>query len=45
VRIAHGIGTGALRNAIRGHLRDHRLVKSFGRDEARAGDGATAVEL
>ena len=45
VRIAHGVGTGALRNAVREHLRDHRLVKSFGRDETRAGDGATVVYL
>ena len=45
VRIVHGIGTGALRNAIREHLRNHPLVKSFGRDETRASDGATVVEL
>ena len=45
VRIAHGMGTGALRSAIREHLYNHPLVKSFGRDDTRASDGATMVEL
>ena len=45
VRIAHGMGTGALRSAIREHLHNHPLVKSFGRDDTRASDGATMVEL
>ncbi len=45
VRIVHGSGTGALRESLRGHLRSHPLVKSFGRDEITPGDGATLVEL
>jgi len=45
VRIVHGVGTGALRNAIREHLSRHPLVKSFGRSENTASDGVTVVEL
>ena len=45
VRIAHGAGTGALREGVREHLRDHPLVRSFRRDEITPGDGATLVEL
>ncbi len=45
VRIVHGIGTGALRNAIREYLQGHPLVKSAGRDENTTSDGATIVML
>jgi DNA mismatch repair protein MutS2 len=46
VRVVHGHGTGALRDAVREHLRDHPAVGSFragGREEG--GDGATVVLL
>ena len=45
LRIIHGVGSGALRAAIRDHLSHHPLVKAFHRDEATAADGATVVEL
>ena len=45
VRIIHGMGTGALRSAIREHLSNHPLVKSAGRDDDSHNDGATIVEL
>ena len=45
VRISHGVGTGALREAIREYLRGHALVKSAGPDEGMPTDGATVVEL
>ena len=44
--IVHGLGTGALRDAVRGQLAAHPLVRSWrpgGRGEG--GDGATVVEL
>ncbi|MEI8333647.1 MAG: Smr/MutS family protein, partial [Chloroflexota bacterium] len=44
--IVHGLGTGALRDAVRGQLAGHPLVRSWrpgGRGEG--GDGATVVEL
>ncbi len=46
VRIIHGFGTGALRKAIRDHLRKHPAVKSWrpgGENEG--GDGATIAVL
>ncbi|MDQ6803226.1 MAG: Smr/MutS family protein [Acidobacteriota bacterium] len=46
VRIIHGFGTGALRKAIREHLRTHPAVKSWrpgGENEG--GDGATVAVL
>ena len=46
VRIIHGFGTGALRKAIRDHLRKHPAVKSWrpgGENEG--GDGATVAVL
>jgi DNA mismatch repair protein MutS2 len=46
VRIIHGFGTGALRKAIREHLRKHPAVKSWrpgGENEG--GDGATIAVL
>jgi len=46
VRIIHGFGTGALRKAVRDHLRKHPAVKSWrpgGENEG--GDGATIAVL
>ena len=45
VRVMHGVGTGALRSAVREYLNGHPLVKSAGRDEGIPNDGATVVEL
>ena len=45
VRIIHGKGTGALRQAVREHLDGHPLVSSIGSGEGAGGDGATNVEL
>ncbi len=46
VRVIHGRGTGALRDAVRDHLSHHSLVRSFERETPeRGGNGATAVEL
>jgi len=46
VRIIHGRGTGALRNAVRELLERHPLAKSFAPEAPeRGGDGATIVEL
>ena len=45
VRISHGVGTGALREAIREYLRGHALVNSVRPDENMTADGATVVEL
>jgi DNA mismatch repair protein MutS2 len=46
VRLLHGKGTGALRQAIREQLRHHPLVKKFASAEARdGGDGITVVTL
>jgi DNA mismatch repair protein MutS2 len=46
VRIIHGKGTGALREAVREHLEGHPLARSFESEpRERGGSGATAVEL
>jgi len=46
VRVVHGHGTGALRDAVREHLRGHPAVASFRPGEPReGGDGATVVAL
>jgi DNA mismatch repair protein MutS2 len=46
VRLLHGKGTGALRQAIREQLRHHPLVKQFASAEPRdGGDGVTIVTL
>ena len=46
VRIIHGKGTGALRQAVREHLERHPLARSFESEAPeRGGSGATAVEL
>ncbi len=46
VRIIHGKGTGALRQAVREHLERHPLARSFESEEPnRGGSGVTAVKL
>ena len=45
VRIIHGRGTGALRQAVREFLSGHPLVVSAVSGEGPGGDGVTVVEL
>ena len=46
VRIIHGKGTGALRQAVREHLERHPLARSFESEAPnRGGSGVTAVKL
>lgn len=46
VRIIHGKGIGVLRQAVRDHLQNHRLVESFtSAAKDHGGDGATDVVL
>ena len=45
LRIIHGKGTGALRQALREHLEGHPLVASIGPGEGPGGDGVTDVGL
>jgi len=46
VRVIHGKGTGALRQAVQGMLRHHPLVKSFRPGlEGEGGAGVTLVSL
>ena len=46
VTIIHGLGTGALRDAVRANAGAHPLVKSFRAGErGEGGDGATIVRL
>lgn len=46
ISIIHGFGTGRLRQAVRGHLKGHPLVKAFRAAENRGGgEGVTVVEL
>ena len=46
VRVIHGKGTGALRQAAQGMLRHHPLVKSFRSGvEGEGGAGVTLAEL
>lgn len=44
--VIHGHGTGALRNAIRGHFRGHRAITRFRKGErSEGGDGVTVAWL
>ena len=46
VRIVHGRGTGALREAVRDHLDRHPLARGYAPEPPeRGGNGATAVDL
>jgi DNA mismatch repair protein MutS2 len=46
VRLIHGFGTGALRKAVRDHLRKHPAVRSWrGGNDREGGDGATVAIL
>jgi DNA mismatch repair protein MutS2 len=46
VTIIHGLGTGALRDAVRSAAVDHPLVRTVRPGErGEGGDGATIVEL
>ena len=45
LRIIHGVGTGALRSAVRNHLARHPMVRSFGPEQGAPSDGATMVEV
>ena len=46
VRIIHGRGTGALREAVRDHLERHPLARKYAPESPeRGGNGATSVEL
>ena len=45
VRIIHGKGTGALRQAVREHLDGHPLVASIESGEGAGGDGVTNVDI
>ena len=46
VRVVHGKGTGALRNAVHSYLRKNRVVKSYRLGEFGEGDaGVTIVEF
>ena len=43
VRIVHGKGTGALRNAVHAHLKRQKYVKSFRLGEAGEGDAGVTI--
>ena len=45
VRVMHGVGSGALRSAIREYLSHHPLARSFGRDENLVSDSVTVAQL
>ena len=45
VRIIHGIGTGALRSAVREHLAHTQLIKEFHSPEENGGEGVTEADL
>jgi DNA mismatch repair protein MutS2 len=43
IRVIHGLGTGALRKAVRSHLKSHPRIQSYGDPEERPGDKAVTV--
>ena len=43
--VIHGVGTGALRQAVREFLVDHPLVRTFSSPEGLRGAGLTEVEI
>jgi DNA mismatch repair protein MutS2 len=46
VTVIHGLGTGALRDAVRSEAAGHPLVKAArAGDRGEGGDGATIIEL
>ena len=45
VRVIHGMGTGALRAAVRERLESHDLVNRWAPEEGRTTDGATIADL
>ena len=46
VEVIHGLGTGRLKKAIDGYLKQSSLVKGFKTaDPSQGGDGVTIVEL
>ncbi len=45
VRVVHGMGTGALRAAVREWLQASSMVSRWSPDEGRTADGATVVDL
>jgi DNA mismatch repair protein MutS2 len=45
VTIVHGVGTGALSRAVREHLKDHPLIKSFRPGESSEGGAGVTVAI
>ena len=45
VRVIHGMGTGALRTAVRERLGSHNMVTRWAPEEGRTADGATIADL
>jgi DNA mismatch repair protein MutS2 len=46
VTVVHGVGTGALRDAVRAHVADHPLVRSVRvAERSEGGEGATVIAL
>ena len=45
VRVIHGMGTGALRSAVRERLGSHSIINRWTPEEGRTADGATIADL
>ena len=45
VRVIHGMGTGALRSAVRERLGSHSIINRWAPEEGRTADGATIADL
>ena len=45
VRVIHGMGTGALRSAVRERLGSHSIINRCAPEEGRTADGATIADL